>query len=212
GSGGGGEDPVQHFHVGDRVGRIHRNRGVLTDRPGEQLCLDAVLVGGRDVVNLEVGVGGRVTAGVVDDPGGSVVGNVERDLHHQAPGGAFDRHPLVVFCLGRDREHGVAAVEVEDRRGDGVGAEGGILADERFHVGRLGVEDEPGDVHRVATDVVEGATARPGDVADVGRVHVAIGEHGLDGVHLAYHPFVDHALHLYPLRVVPVHERFHQLH
>ena len=61
----------------------------------------------------------------------------------------------------------------------------GIAPDRGHDLVRLAVEHPAGDVDRVAADVHQRPAAELGDVADVGRIDVAVGEEGLDRQQLA---------------------------
>ena len=115
--------------------------------------------------------------------------DVERDLDNNAPFGPVDVDALVVLHLRRAGEDGVPPVEVEHHGSQDVGAEIRITSDRGHHVGRLGGEEHPGDVDRVAPDVEEGATAGVDLVPDIPRDDlVEVREERLDGAQLATRP------------------------
>ena len=149
---GGGEDPVQHFHVSDRRS-VPPAPGCPPESTGRRAHWIPYWLaeGSRGSRSTDQRAGRRRRSG---SPGGAVVGDVEGDLHHQAAFGAFDRHPLVGLGLGRDGEHRVAPSSRGSptwhrcRAGSRMNASTSVGSDEQ----------EPGHVHGVAADVVEGAS------------------------------------------------------
>jgi hypothetical protein len=100
------------------------------------------------------------------------------------------------------------AAEIDEARGQAIGAEIGVALDQRHRAKRLAAEQVARGVHGVAADVIERAAADVLAVADVGGVAVEIGERRLHAQELADAP----ALHPFsrqpPLRVIADHEGF----
>ena len=124
----------------------------------------------------------------------------------------MDVDPLIGLQLGGAGEGRMAPVEVEQCRGQHVGAESGVAPDHPTDPGRLGAEQHPGGVDRVAPDVHESAPTDVGDVANVLGIDVVIGEEDLYRQQIADGPFGEQPPYLDPKRVKPVHEGLHQPH
>ena len=104
------------------------------------------------------------------------------------------------------------AVEVEDRRRQRIGSERLVTPHGSADSGRFAVEEPPGNVDRVAPDVHRCPTAVVGDVANVRRVEVVVGEARLDGQQLTDRPLGHELVGAQPQRVMAVHERLHHQH
>ena len=124
----------------------------------------------------------------------------------------MDMNPLIGLQLRGASERRLAPVEVEQCRGQHVGAKPRVAPDRPGHPGWLGAEQHADGIDRVAPDVEESASTGTCDVADVVGIDVVIGEEDLHREQITDGPFGEQPAHLDPQRVQPVHERLHQEH
>ena len=101
-----------------------------------------------------------------------------------------------------------AIAEIDERAGGPVRAEGRVAVDQRHHPQRFGPENVAGGDDRIAADVVGGAAADIGDVADVLGVDIVVAEQRLDRPERAELAALRELPRLLPLRVMTHHEGF----
>lgn len=153
-----------------------RARRLGTDPTGERFALQRVLIGGGDDHLLGVEAVGRPS--VVDEVRHRVVlGLVDGIVSFQPAGGAVDVDPLVEHALRADLERAQPAVaEVEDCCGEPIGAKRGVGVGEGGDPDGIGLHEPSGGDDCVAADVIHGAAAHLGHVANVAAVDVVVGE------------------------------------
>ena len=86
----------------------------------------------------------------------------------------------------------MAPVKVEDRRRDDIRPKFLVSPDRCLDRDRLGTEQHPGDVDRIAPDVKQRPSPEFDDIADVGRVEVSVREERLNGEKVTNDPFGHH--------------------
>ena len=132
-----GDDAFDDAHVRHGVGNRRRDRAIVQDRRGEQIALDRVLIAQRQHDLLDA------SRALVTHRARSFAGRVEWDVDLDAAFGAENVHALIGDELRAARERGRAGGEIQDGRGDAIGAERRVVLDQAEHAARLGVEDEP---------------------------------------------------------------------
>ena len=157
---GGAEDRVNDAHIGDHVPGIHRRRAPVADGRGEGLEEEPVLVDDRRAVDP------LAQTGHDRDLGRDVGVGVEGQAHLEPAARAEHAHALERERARAHREPGARGAEIEQGRGEDVGAAGRVARDAGRRGLGLAAQEETRGRDRVAADIEERAPA--------GRPHIAV--------------------------------------
>ena len=181
------EDGFDDGHVGDGFFERDRNLAAFEDCARERVALHGVLIGGREFLDLDSAA--EEFAGFIDeDAGGTIVRSVEGNLDFDSALRAEELDPLVRDQLRAASEDGLAAGEVEHRRGQAIDFHLRIAVDQADDARRLLAEAVARGLDAVAADIEQRAAAALHLVADVGGIVVEVAEEACHGAQLADAP------------------------